>query len=80
MTSPAAEALLSMRGKTLNVRLTAEDISFVYLAVEHYELFAEASERQGESRSAGIFRGQEFHAEQFKGRIEDAARIAEGEG
>lgn len=54
------------------VSLTAEDVAFVRLAIRHYRIFAEASERQGQDDTAGKMRAQEFHGEQFLARIEEA--------
>lgn len=52
------------------VTITDQDVAFVRLAKKHYRLFAEASERQGEDRTAGLMRSQEFHAEIFLKRLE----------
>jgi len=54
------------------VALTPDDVAFVRLAVQHYDIFASVSEKQGEDRTAGILRAQEFHAQQFLKRIEEA--------
>lgn len=53
------------------VELTREDVEFVRLAIQHYEIFASVSEKQGEDRTTGILRAQEFHAQQFLRRIEE---------
>ena len=52
------------------VSLTPDDVNFVRQAVKHYELFADVAERQGEDKTAGMMRAQEFHAQQFLKRIE----------
>lgn len=54
------------------VEITDRDVEFVRQAGEHYRLFAETCERNGQSRTAGIFRAQEFYAERFLSRIEGA--------
>ena len=59
-----------MKTREYTVVVTEDDVRFLRLMLEHYRLFAEASERQGETRSAGIFRKQEFYAERFLLRIE----------
>jgi len=54
------------------VVITDDDVRFVKIAVEHYRVFAEASERQGteeSARTAGVLRKQEFYAERFLLRI-----------
>lgn len=52
------------------VTITDDDLRFVKLAVQHYRVFAEASERQGEKRTSGILRRQEFHAEMMLNRVQ----------
>lgn len=52
--------------------ITAQDIEFVRLAGEHYRIFAEEADRQGEHRTAGLMRKQEFYAERFLARLEAA--------
>ncbi len=52
------------------VAMTREDVSFVRLAIKHYEIFADVSEKQGEDSTAGKMRAQEFHGQQFLRRIE----------
>jgi len=47
------------------VTITDDDVCFVETAREHYALFAEAAERQGEPRTVGTMRAQEFYAERF---------------
>ena len=60
------------------VTITDQDVEFVRLAVLHYRVFAEASERQERlgtadaARTSGILRSQEFYAERFLLRIEPA--------
>jgi hypothetical protein len=61
------------------VTMTDDDVRFVEFAKEHYQVFAEAAERQHQDRTAGIMRRQEFHAERFLTRIY-AARDSGGEG
>ncbi len=58
--------------KEWTATITEDDLRFVELAKKHYELFADASERQGEvgANTAGIFRKQEFYAERFALRIQ----------
>lgn len=55
------------------VALTPDDVNFVRMAVQHYEIFADVSEKQGETLTAGKMRAQEFHAQQFLKRIEEAS-------
>jgi rubrerythrin len=47
------------------VTVTSDDIAFVAKAKEHYDIFAEVADRQGEPRTAGILRKQAFYAERF---------------
>lgn len=61
-----------MSDHTISVALTVDDVAFVRIAVKHYRIFAEASERQGDDVTAGEFRKQEFRGEQVYGRIEEA--------
>ena len=56
----------------ITVALTSDDVSFVRLAIKHYEVFATVSEKQGEDQTAGMMRAQEFHGQQFLKRIEEA--------
>lgn len=56
--------------------LTDDDVAFVKLAVQHYAIFAEQAEKQGEDPMAGLMRAQEFHAEQLLGRLEACQRFA----
>lgn len=58
---------------TFRVELTSEDAAFVSLARQHYRVFAEASERHGDNRTAGKLRSQEFYAERLLLRIAEAA-------
>ncbi len=51
--------------------LTRDDVSFVRLAINHYGVFADVAEKQGEHGVAGKMRAQEFHAQQLLGRIEE---------
>ncbi len=51
--------------------ITDDDIRFVERAREHYKLFAETCDRQGEERTAGLMRAQEFYAERFLLRLGD---------
>ena len=51
------------------VTITDEDIEFLRVAREHYTMFAEASEKQGGPRVAGLLRKQEFYAERFLLRV-----------
>lgn len=51
------------------VAITDEDVEFLRLALKHYTLFAETSDRHGDDRSAGLFRKQEFYAERFLLRV-----------
>ena len=60
-----------MRGRT--VTITDDDVQFVRLAKQHYEVFAQVSEKQGEERTTGILRKQEFYAERFLLRLESEA-------
>ncbi len=55
------------------VTITDDDVAFLRLALKHYILFAETSERQDELRSAGLFRKQQFYAERFLLRVEEVA-------
>lgn len=59
---------------TILVALTPDDVKFVRMAVQHYEIFASVSENLGEDRTAGMLRAQEFHAQQFLNRIEEASK------
>lgn len=52
------------------VTITDRDVEFVRLALEHYRIFAEAADRQGQDRTAGIMRAQEFYAKRFLTRLE----------
>lgn len=52
------------------VTVTDQDVAFVWLAREHYRVFAEAAEQQHEARTAGLMRAQEFYAERFLVRLE----------
>ena len=57
------------------VTITDQDVEFVRLAVLHYRVFAEASERQERlgtadaARTSGILRSQDFYAERFLSRL-----------
>lgn len=53
--------------------VTDDDLRFLERTVEHYRLFAESAERQGEKRTAGIMRKQEFYGERMLKRIQDSA-------
>ncbi|HUT57410.1 MAG TPA: hypothetical protein VNA25_06005 [Phycisphaerae bacterium] len=49
--------------------ITNADVRFDEQARAHYRLFAETLEKNGEVRSAGACRSQEFYAERFLVRI-----------
>jgi hypothetical protein len=51
------------------VTVTSRDIAFVAKTQEHYRIFAEACDNRGDPKSAGIFRKQEFYAQQFLTRL-----------
>ena len=53
-----------------SVTITDDDVNFVRRAIEHYGMFADAAERQGEARTAGLMRKQEFYGERFLLRLE----------
>ena len=50
--------------------LTSDDVEFMRLAFQHYRVFAEVAERQGDARTSGILRAQEFYAERILLRVE----------
>lgn len=52
------------------VEITEQDIEFIRNIKDHYKVFAEAAERQDETRTADICRRQEFYAERLLARIE----------
>jgi hypothetical protein len=47
------------------VTITDDDVAFVRRALEHYKVFAEVSDKQGEERMSGVLRKQQFYAERF---------------
>jgi len=57
------------------VTITKEDVRFIKLAMEHYKVFSEVSQKQGDERTAGIFQSQLFYAERFLLRIEAVRAI-----
>ena len=52
------------------VTITDDDVRFVEEALKHYKIFAEGCDMQGEARTAGLMRAQEFYAERFLLRME----------
>lgn len=52
------------------VKVTDGDLQFLERVLEHYRLFAGTAERQGEKKTAGVFRKQEFHAERMLERLQ----------
>lgn len=51
------------------VTVTEDDVRFLEQVQRHYQLFAEATEKQGDKRATGIVRKQEFYAERMLERI-----------
>lgn len=58
------------------VVVTDADIRFIERAVEHYGLFADTAERQGEKRTAGILRKQKFYGERMLVRLQEGVEAA----
>lgn len=56
----------------ITVALTVEDVAFIRAARTHYRLFAEVSEKQGQPKTAGTLRSQEFYAERLLERVIEA--------
>lgn len=52
------------------MEVTDDDLAFLRRARQHYQVLAQAAERQGEARTAGTMRAQEFHAQQMLERVQ----------
>lgn len=61
----------------LTVKMTVEDVGFVRAAQKHYRVFAEAAEENGDTKTAGVLRAQEFCAERLYARILEAPELPE---
>ena len=57
------------------VTVTLDDLRFLQMVKQHYEVFAKAFERQDEKRTLGIMEVQKFHCEQLLLRVEAARTI-----
>lgn len=58
-----------MKNMEWSVVVTQDDVRFIEKAKEHYDMFAETSQRQGEVKIAGLFLKQSFYAERLLLRI-----------